>query len=235
MLLLKNQFISELLIVLSAWTSTIVFLCLFQKWYPHCNRKDFIKSLFQQKINMMLIIWIILLQCTLFIITIATIKMIWNVPIFELIETSWTTLLIMFGYNLILGPLGEELGWRGFLFNELRKDFNLVKSAIIVGVAWGFWHAPLWLIASDLTGVQLLQYIIYFLISIISVSIIISVFYSLNHNLLIPILIHQLFNYFMAIQTGYILHILPITSFFYLLLAVLLIIIHHKKCFDKRT
>jgi membrane protease YdiL (CAAX protease family) len=38
--------------------------------------------------------------------------------------------------------LGEELGWRGFLYNE-TKALGFVKSNLLVGAIWGLWHAPL--------------------------------------------------------------------------------------------
>ena len=42
------------------------------------------------------------------------------------------------------GPLGEELGWRGFLLPELQKKYPNLKSAIVIGVIWFLWHIPLW-------------------------------------------------------------------------------------------
>jgi membrane protease YdiL (CAAX protease family) len=42
------------------------------------------------------------------------------------------------------GPLGEEIGWRGFLLPELQKKHSNLKSAIIIGVIWFVWHIPLW-------------------------------------------------------------------------------------------
>ncbi|MFW6221221.1 MAG: CPBP family intramembrane glutamic endopeptidase [Fibrobacterota bacterium] len=36
---------------------------------------------------------------------------------------------------------GEELGWRGFLQNELKK-LGFWKSSLSVGFIWGIWHAP---------------------------------------------------------------------------------------------
>jgi len=38
--------------------------------------------------------------------------------------------------------LGEELGWRGFLYNE-TKTLGFIKSNLLVGTIWGLWHAPL--------------------------------------------------------------------------------------------
>ncbi len=43
--------------------------------------------------------------------------------------------------NAILA-FGEELGWRGFLQKELGF-MGFWKSAALIGVIWGVWHAPL--------------------------------------------------------------------------------------------
>lgn len=43
--------------------------------------------------------------------------------------------------NAILA-FGEEMGWRGFLFKEL-KPIGFWKSGILIGTIWGIWHSPL--------------------------------------------------------------------------------------------
>ncbi len=43
--------------------------------------------------------------------------------------------------NAVAGT-GEELGWRGFMLRELAAK-GFWTSSLIIGVAWGFWHAPL--------------------------------------------------------------------------------------------
>lgn len=35
------------------------------------------------------------------------------------------------------GPLGEELGWRGYAFARLQRRFRPVTAALAVGVVWG--------------------------------------------------------------------------------------------------
>uniref|UniRef100_A0A7C4UHP0 CPBP family intramembrane metalloprotease n=1 Tax=candidate division WOR-3 bacterium TaxID=2052148 RepID=A0A7C4UHP0_UNCW3 len=41
-----------------------------------------------------------------------------------------------------LFAFGEETGWRGFLFNEL-KNLRFWESSFLIGFIWGLWHAPI--------------------------------------------------------------------------------------------
>jgi len=42
------------------------------------------------------------------------------------------------------GPLGEELGWRGYLTPRLLISQNAIVTSLIVGFLWGIWHLPLY-------------------------------------------------------------------------------------------
>src|SRR5690606_31961895 len=94
---------------------------------------------------------------------------------------------------------------------------------LIIGALWGFWHAPLWF-ASGFTGVDLIIYIVLFMIGIVSFSVIVTLFYNLNKNLLIPIVIHQLFNFSVVIMRGDLLHVFVYVMLSYLVVALLLVI-----------
>lgn len=55
----------------------------------------------------------------------------------------WSGNLSFYGINLLfilLGCLGEEIGWRGFMLPKLQKRFSPFVSAVIVGAVWGVWH-----------------------------------------------------------------------------------------------
>lgn len=47
---------------------------------------------------------------------------------------------------LFIGPLSEEIGWRGYAQDRLQTKFSPLVSGIIVGVFWGLWHLPLFYI-----------------------------------------------------------------------------------------
>ena len=46
--------------------------------------------------------------------------------------------------SLALFPvfLGEELGWRGYLFPKLKTVMNRPAAYIVCGIIWGIWHTP---------------------------------------------------------------------------------------------
>ena len=43
---------------------------------------------------------------------------------------------------IALGPLGEELGWRGFLLPRLLDQMKPLSAALILGAIWMVWHLP---------------------------------------------------------------------------------------------
>jgi membrane protease YdiL (CAAX protease family) len=43
---------------------------------------------------------------------------------------------------LLLGPLGEELGWRGYLLPRMLQRMRPASAALVVGSIWMLWHLP---------------------------------------------------------------------------------------------
>lgn len=62
----------------------------------------------------------------------------------------WAWMILMFVNAYIYGvtvnalfAVGEEVGWRGFLLDELESiNLSLIKNIVIIGAIWGIWHAP---------------------------------------------------------------------------------------------
>ena len=64
-----------------------------------------------------------------------------------------STILACFTYVPLLNSvfaLGEEVGWRGFLYPQLKSRYGRRKAWLLGGVIWGAWHWPLiWLIGYE--------------------------------------------------------------------------------------
>ena len=56
----------------------------------------------------------------------------------------------------IITAIGEEAGWRGFLYPELNKGMSRVKTWIVGGIIWGAFHFPAMLIAGFQYGTDYL-------------------------------------------------------------------------------
>ncbi len=59
--------------------------------------------------------------------------------------TFWTGAANSLSVAIVLNVIftfGEEFGWRGYLLPRLAP-LGGVTAAVIVGIIWGFWHAPL--------------------------------------------------------------------------------------------
>lgn len=100
-------------------------------------------------------------------------------------------LLAMIAFNLILGPLGEELGWRGYFQDSLNPKVGWLTASLIVGAVWFVWHLPLWVIESPHSQISLALYGGH----VMCYAIIIGAAYTLSGGSILPaILIHLTVN-----------------------------------------
>ncbi|TVP66687.1 MAG: CPBP family intramembrane metalloprotease [Leptolyngbya sp. LCM1.Bin17] len=52
-------------------------------------------------------------------------------------------LLRFLGFILLIGPLPEEIGWRGYLLDQLLRWRSPLGASLLVAIAWWSWHLPL--------------------------------------------------------------------------------------------
>jgi membrane protease YdiL (CAAX protease family) len=217
------------LIVICSWSPSFAFLFLFRKLYPNITLKDFLKQQFCSRIKISVLIVLLLVHIFILIAARATYSFINETPVFFILSASFGAIVTGFFSHLIKGPLGEELGWRSYALNDLQKRFSPLISAILLGLVWGFWHAPLWFLTSGYSGMDLFRYIALFMVCIISTSIVITAFYNINKNLVIPIVIHLLFNLVFTLVGLDALQALQYISPWYLLFVLVLLIANPKK------
>jgi membrane protease YdiL (CAAX protease family) len=101
--------------------------------------------------------------------------------------------LFQFAFVFFLGGLSEEPGWRGFALPRLQPLHGPLVGSLILGIFWGFWHLPLFLITgwNPLTMLN----IVLFLISATFITIILTwVFNNTKGSVLLAILGHTSIN-----------------------------------------
>ena len=59
----------------------------------------------------------------------------------------WTLVFPALAQSLLLGPLGEEFGWRGLALPLLQRRFSPLWASLVLGVIWAVWHAPAFLMS----------------------------------------------------------------------------------------
>ena len=94
--------------------------------------------------------------------------------------------------------LGEEIGWRGFFIQELRKVLSFTGVSFVSGTVWAFWHFPL--IAAYGTNIPLEMAA--FFVTIVSMSFMMT-YYTFKSNSLWPAVI------FHAVSNVYVQKIFP--------------------------
>ena len=109
------------------------------------------------------------------------------------VETS-TILLVPIGLmgGLFIGPLQEELGWRGFALSRLLDRWSSLRASLVLGVAWACWHLPLY--AMDAGGQERAPLAV-FLASVVALSVLYTWFWVVTGgSLLIALLLHSATN-----------------------------------------
>ena len=228
------SYIQTIAINVCSFAPTIVVLIMFRRIFPGVTFREFLRRNFIGRVNPLIFLLLLILQVA--IVALAVGAQLWATGkgLNSVLLLSPSALLTTFVVTATGGAMGEELGWRGYLLKELNKRHTLFMSGLIVGIVWGFWHLPLWII-SGYSGISLLLYVAYFLVSIVSTSLVITVFYSRQWNLLIPIWIHFLFNFALRLVKMDILPLLGWTSLGYTAFAFILIMIERKSMFDRQN
>lgn len=78
---------------------------------------------------------------------------------------------------IIIGPLSEEFGWRGYLLEKLQIFLKPLLASLIVGTIWGLWHLPLFYMIGT-SQYELNLPFLSFILSTISSSIIMTYIYN---------------------------------------------------------
>ncbi len=92
-----------------------------------------------------------------------------------------------FGLVLLVGgPLGEEFGWRGYLTPALTRLMNWRMASLVVGIVWGLWHLPLFLLPGT---VQSQMAIPVFLMNVLAGAVLFGWLFERSQGSILPALV----------------------------------------------
>ena len=217
--------------IVISWVSFAVVMTWANKLLSGISRTDYIKDLFREKISIRWIVISIVIPSVIFVIVTILLSIFCHKPAGELINKDYASYPFIFLLNLLAGPLGEELGWRGYFYTRVSEKNGILKGSLITGLVWGLWHAPLW-VMNGFTPGRLIIYAISFMGAFIGFNIIIGYIFSNKRNLVYAIIVHQLFNFLTKLinmDADILICLMVLFAVFYLATAVIMILINKNK------
>lgn len=101
---------------------------------------------------------------------------------------SLQSLCVALVFGAMKGPV-EEFGWRGFALPLLQRKFAPIWAGLILGIIWGFWHLPAFL----LSGTQQSEWSFApFFVGCIALSVIVTALFGASRG---SILLSALFHF----------------------------------------
>ena len=140
--------------------------------------------------------------------------------------SSFQALLVALLSMAIKGPV-EEFGWRGLALPLLQRKFAPIWAGLILGVIWGLWHFPAFLLSG--TPQSAWSFTPFFVGSVAVSVILTQLFNASGGSILLPALFHfQLINPIWPDAQ-------PYDTILFVVAAVLVVWLNRKKMFIKEA
>ena len=95
---------------------------------------------------------------------------------------------------LFIAVLGEEIGWHGVALPALQQKYSARVSSLILGLFWGLWHIPFWLLLDTFDQFGFMYLMLNF-IFVLPLTLYSTWFFNHSrYSILLPIAFHLTFN-----------------------------------------
>jgi len=121
--------------------------------------------------------------------------------------------------------LGEELGWRGFLFPELERMTSFTTASLIGGIVWALYHLPLILFSDYHSTAPIAFQVVMFFIAAIARSFLHNWFRARSSSVWPNVFLHASHDVFFLNVFDPLMARYPLTDFFVTESGVLLMVI----------
>ena len=116
----------------------------------------------------------------------------------NILNQRWLQLVILYlpfvAVSILGGPLGEEPGWRGFALPRLQQHFGAVSGSLLLGVLWGLWHLPLFLVVGADGPFSTQEFVLFIMGTMIFTICFTWIYNNVGGSLLLMILLHSVVN-----------------------------------------
>lgn len=117
----------------------------------------------------------------------------------ELLSATGSEFIIIL-IILLLAPTFEELGWRGYGVDSLKKGKSILKATILFALLWNAWHWPLFAIDGYYQN-ELIHlspvYAMNFIVSLFPAAFLMNwIYYKKNRSISAIIIFHMMLNLF---------------------------------------
>lgn len=212
---------------LIAWSPTYLLLIGWKHFRPDETRTVFVKRCFSGKAKLLPLLISFAITFGISVLSLFILAIIKGKPMLSYINLGTTALPLSIFLSFTSGPTGEELGWRGFMREEFSRKYDFLKSSVLQGLVWCFWHTLLWVVDSEFTDWRAIPYIISNIVVITSITILMNIFLERYDNLLYSILLHFGFNIFYVFLDADI-EFFVILTVLYLVITPIAVLIRNK-------
>jgi membrane protease YdiL (CAAX protease family) len=128
----------------------------------------------------------------------------------------WTLFAATFAFvrGALPGALGEELGWRGFLFPELQRMTSFTTASLIGGIVWALYHLPLILFSDYHSTTPIVFQVVMFFIGAIAQTFLHNWFRARSGSVWPAVFLHASHNIFFRNVFDPLMARYPLTDFF---------------------
>jgi membrane protease YdiL (CAAX protease family) len=142
--------VNKLLMVAVTFVPSLLGILFVHLTYDPAQRREFWKRVFRWPsvspgVAIMTLCGFPALTVVAFVVTsyIASIQV--NLSYLKTILTQIPLLVQFLLVEFFLGAVSEELGWRGYVLDQLQKHYSALASSLILGILWAVWHSPAFL------------------------------------------------------------------------------------------
>lgn len=224
-----SPFVMRFISALCSWAPTIILLIMFKKLNPDLTIREFYKKAFKEKLDFKVFVGATALIVGIFLISTSVLSIFEKTAITAQLTFVTAALFGNIFFTTIQGASGEESGWRGYLLPELERRYGFLKGNLILGLVWAFWHIPLWFISTSYSGMNLLIYIISFIVGLIAFSVIVGVYMKKCNNLLLAFWMHFWFNFVLTFFIGKDVYLLASLAVLYTIAAIISVTVYLRK------